>query len=313
MTQSSSLLSHFGISETGHYDSSMAKMFRSELSDVAHSGGMAALVGAPGSGKTFMLREVEAALTGQVQFVKLLDLTDRHLRIASILSDLVVGLSSESPRRSTSSLSHQALRLLGETVVRQGRRVCLVIDDAQRLHPSTLTALKRLREQEFAGKAPLLSVILVGWPELADTIRRRKDILWRCELLLMTEREGWMTIPERTRFLRSVYGDAIDEETRLTIAMECQVPEEMNAFVIEKMREARRAGFDRLDVRTVAQSSVEIAEKLGITYSMIASEMGMSTTTAHRALHDGAQNPHYETARAAVRKIAAGLTQSKAS
>lgn len=312
MLHSSSLLRHFGLQEPGRFESALAAMLRTEIADAAESGGWVAVVGAAGAGKTHLIGEVERALAGQCVFVRLMDLNDRTVRIASILGDLVLGLSDEAPKRSTSALSHQVVRLLGQAVVARRQRVCLVIDDAQRLHASTLTALKMLRERDFAGHRPLLSIILSGWPELAATIERRKDILYRTDIVRLTEAHSWMTLAERERYLEAVFGGAIDEEARLTIAARCRVPGEMDAFVLARMKEARAAGLGVVDARVVTADLAQSLQTLGVGLPELAREMGMSTTTAHRTVHGGEGSPHYDKARAAIQSIARSLTTNKA-
>ena len=70
-------------------------------------------------------------------------------------------LSDETPRRSGEARSWQVQRILGEAS-RGGQRVVLLIDDAHVLHHQTLRALKRLLELSWAGRSPLLGIVLLG-------------------------------------------------------------------------------------------------------------------------------------------------------
>ncbi len=131
---------------------------------------MIALIAPYGSGKTTLWRRVKSILaenrTVKTRFISVGDLQDKPLRMGSIISALLIELCQtvgETPMRASEARSIQLGRLLG--MRREvGERVCLVIEDAHRLHPATLSALKLLREMDFNGIAPLLSIVLIGWP-----------------------------------------------------------------------------------------------------------------------------------------------------
>ena len=140
--------------------------------------------------------------------------------------------------------------------------MCLIIEDAHRLHPNTLSALKLLREIDFNGRAPLLSILLVGWPELDARLEKRRDILTRLQRVRLIAEEGWMTYDERFDYLGQVYNGLIADGTRERIARNHTVPVEMDMAVAEGLREARLAGYDVLDDRTYRLSLREYYEVL---------------------------------------------------
>src|SRR5690606_30539058 len=102
---------------------------------------------------------------------------DAWIRIGSILTAIITDTSTESVRRDMETRSRQVVRILGNLVVNQGKEICIVIEDCHRLHANTLNALKLMREADFAGHAPLFSVIMLGWPEFLDKLSNRRDIL----------------------------------------------------------------------------------------------------------------------------------------
>lgn len=118
------------------------------------------IIGPRGSGKTRAARHALADCGDGARVVEPLRLTRDKLHMGDIETAIIVSLSDESPRRSGEARSRQARRVLGEAS--RGKKIALFIDDAHVLHNQTLRALKRLRELSFAGRAPLLSVILAA-------------------------------------------------------------------------------------------------------------------------------------------------------
>lgn len=296
-----------------HYASPLGQLYTAEITQAVETNGFVALVGEFGAGKTHLMRQVKADLDGQpVTFVESTDLTDRRLTVASLLADLVRQLAQagETPMRSLAALSHQAIRMLGQRTA-GGRRVCLVVDDAHRLHHETLSALKRLRERDFAGRAPLLSVVLLGHTELQEALNNRNEVGWRCDVLPLTEQEGWMTLSERTRYLETVFGDLIESAARTRIATCCELPEQMNQFVREKQREARRLGLATIGDDVVQPSLAEMKDSLQATLGERAASLrsisavaGVSVKTVHEAVHADGPHRHSDVVRDAMQKIA---------
>lgn len=123
----------------------------------AECGGLVAVVGRRGSGKTSAVRAAVAA-TGALA-VEPCRLDRERLHIGDIVTALVIALGDdERPRHGAELRAAQARRLLG----RRKGRVVLVVDDAERLAGATLRAIKRLREWSFGGRSPLLAVVLAG-------------------------------------------------------------------------------------------------------------------------------------------------------
>ena len=118
------------------------------------------IIGPRGSGKTRAARAALANCGDGARVVEPLRLTRDKLHMGDIETAICFSLSDESPRRSGEARSRQARRILG--AASRGKKVVLFIDDAHVLHSQTLRALKRLRELSFAGRAPLLSVILAA-------------------------------------------------------------------------------------------------------------------------------------------------------
>lgn len=118
------------------------------------------IIGPRGSGKTRAVRAALADCGAGARVVEPLRLTRDKLHMGDIETALIVSLADESPRRSGEARSRQARRVLG--TASRNKKIALFIDDAHVLHSQTLRALKRLRELSFAGRAPLLSIVLAA-------------------------------------------------------------------------------------------------------------------------------------------------------
>lgn len=127
--------------------------------------GFVVITGEIGSGKTTLLQVLLRNLDGNTTVVRLVNtlLTGREL-IESMLLDL--GVEVPTPTKPA------MLRDLARVLVEQraaGRRVIAVIDEAQNLSHDALEELRMLSNLE-TEKSKLIQIILVGQPDLRDTL-----------------------------------------------------------------------------------------------------------------------------------------------
>ena len=130
--------------------------------------GFVVITGEIGSGKTTLLQVLLRSLDGQTTVVRLVNtlLTGREL-LESLLLDL--GLTDPPPTKPL------MLRELARLLVEQraaGRRVVAVIDEAQNLPLDALEELRMLSNME-TEKSKLIQIVLVGQPDLRDTLERQ--------------------------------------------------------------------------------------------------------------------------------------------
>jgi general secretion pathway protein A len=124
------------------------------------------LSGEVGSGKTLLVRQLLNAL-GEDICVGLISNTSRQL--GRLLPWVCLAFGVEADGRDDATL----YRLLVHHVVRQseaGRRVVLIVDEAQNLGPDMLEELRVLSNIN-ADKQTTLQIFLVGQPELRETLR----------------------------------------------------------------------------------------------------------------------------------------------
>ena len=130
--------------------------------------GFVVITGEIGSGKTTLLQVLLRGLDGQTTVVRLVNtlLTGREL-LESLLIDL--GVSNPPPTKPL------MLRELAQLLIEQrtaGRRVVAVIDEAQNLSLEALEELRMLSNLE-TEKSKLIQIVLVGQPDLRDTLDRQ--------------------------------------------------------------------------------------------------------------------------------------------
>ncbi|HEY7501986.1 MAG TPA: AAA family ATPase [Vicinamibacterales bacterium] len=129
--------------------------------------GFVVITGEIGSGKTTLLQVLLRNLDGHTTVVRLVNtlLTGNEL-LESILLDLGV----DDPPVTKPAMLRELARLLIEQRS-AGRRVVAVIDEAQNLSHEALEELRMLSNLE-TEKSKLIQIVLVGQPDLRDSLER---------------------------------------------------------------------------------------------------------------------------------------------
>lgn len=129
--------------------------------------GFILLSGEVGAGKTTLIRELIKRHLDNVTLAKIFNTkADSHQLLTMINDDF--GLETEGRSKAT------LLRDLNEFLIDQyaaGKRAVLIIDEAQNLSMDLLEEIRMLSNLETDG-GKLLQIVLVGQPELRDTLNR---------------------------------------------------------------------------------------------------------------------------------------------
>lgn len=171
-------LTHFGLSETPFNITPdprylfMSDRHREAMAHltfgVTQGGGFVQLTGEVGTGKTTICR----CLLGQVpDDVEVALITDPKISEHELLAAVCDELRIPYPARSSSKNLVDRLneRLLDSHA--RGRRTVLIIDEAQNLNREVLERVRLLTNLETA-RQKLLQIILIGQPELTETLAR---------------------------------------------------------------------------------------------------------------------------------------------
>ncbi len=138
------------------------------LYGVTESGGFVQLTGEVGTGKTLLTRTLLDRLPANVDLALVLNpRLSAHEFIEAIFDELHIPLPvGATIKQLVDSLNQHLLE-----VHAQGRRAVLLVDEAQNLDADVLEQLRLLTNLETA-RDKLLQIILVGQPELRQTLAR---------------------------------------------------------------------------------------------------------------------------------------------
>ena len=139
---------------------------------ITEAGGFIQLTGEVGTGKTTVVRSLLAQTPQHAEIALILNprMTAPEF-LLTICEELGIGVQDEatnSLKDLVDILSHYLLRAHGN-----GKRVVLVVDEAQNLAPEVLEQVRLLTNLE-TNTQKLLQIILIGQPELRDLLDRNE-------------------------------------------------------------------------------------------------------------------------------------------
>ncbi len=141
------------------------------LYGVQEGGGFVQLTGEVGTGKTTLIRALLDQLPDTVDVALILNpkLSSEEF-LAAICDELKVAYSAEQGRVKTLVDALNSYLLSAHA---NGRRVVLIVDEAQNFQPDVLEQIRLLTNLETTQQK-LLQIILVGQPELRDLLARKE-------------------------------------------------------------------------------------------------------------------------------------------
>jgi hypothetical protein len=209
---------HFGLvkelRQAGYYDTDGQKLLFKELKAAAQSGGLVALTGVIGCGKTTTLRRLfeEFSKENKILVSKALSVDKNRTTLTTLISALFYDLSPNYKETKIPSLGEKRERELRDLIKKGKKPVVLFVDEAHDLQYSTLKGLKRLIEviEDGGGK---LSVVLAGHPKLKNDLRRptMEEIGYRATILTL---EGM--VGSQREYINWLIKSCINEGTKIS-------------------------------------------------------------------------------------------------
>jgi general secretion pathway protein A len=135
---------------------------------ISESGGFIQLTGEVGTGKTTLIRSVLEQLPERADIALILS---PQLTTLEFLETILQELRCTLPTERTVKAQIDALNAHLMRAHADGRRVVLIVDEAQTLSPELLEQVRLLTNLETA-KQKLLQIILIGQPELRELLDR---------------------------------------------------------------------------------------------------------------------------------------------
>jgi general secretion pathway protein A len=135
---------------------------------ISESGGFIQLTGEVGTGKTTLIRSLLEQLPAKAEIALILN---PQLSTKEFLQAICEELRVPAPQDDSVKARIDALNAYLLKVHADGRRVVLIVDEAQTLSPELLEQVRLLTNLETA-KQKLLQIILIGQPELRELLDR---------------------------------------------------------------------------------------------------------------------------------------------
>lgn len=230
---------------------------RETLWQHAKHGGLLALVGESGCGKSTTVADFKDRLHREgrdviiiepsVLYMEENDSKGKTLKSAAIVQAIIATIApSVPPKRDAEARARQVHQLL-TAGYRAGQRHVLIIEEAHCLPTATLKHLKRFAELKD-GLAPLLSIVLVGQPELRQRLAVNnaevREVAQRCDLIELPPLDNHLA--DYLKFKLARVG--------------CDLAKVITADGIDALRErltfARRSGNAKAQVLTTSVSLV---------------------------------------------------------
>jgi len=203
------------------------------LYGVTDSGGFIQLTGEVGTGKTTLVRTLLGQLPKEVDVALILNPQVTVLEFLQAIAN-ELGLDLPEDRDSPMAII-DALNLFLLDAHANGRRIILLVDEAQNLSEAVLEQLRLLTNLETA-KQKLLQIILIGQPELRDVLAQNnlrqlaQRVTGRYHLEPLSREEADRYIEHRMRVAGAV-GEIFDKAARREVhRLSGGIPRVMNVI-----------------------------------------------------------------------------------
>lgn len=172
----SDVMTYFGLKRTldhvGYFETQEQTNLFKELKPQIRQGGLIAITGVVGCGKTTTLQRLQLELSSEKDIIisRCLAIDKDKVNVGVLMSALFLDLSTEKDAKPPNHPELRERKLLA--LIQKCRKpVVLFVDEAHDIHPSTLVKIKRLIELVRQNSC-ILSVVLLGHPKLKNDLRR---------------------------------------------------------------------------------------------------------------------------------------------
>lgn len=252
---------------------------------------MVAVIGKVGSGKSEALREVRLAFAGRlepkVDFVIVAHVDKKTLKIAAVVEAFLDNFGVDTGRGSSLQRRIWDMRVALAEAYHDGRRVCIIIDEAHRVNAHFLKSLKELHEQSrWADKPALFSIVLVGHADLISNYQRIAPDVWERLDANNIVRLGELTPLEVAAYIEHRMNAAggnglFDETARKAVGRLASSPLEVNRVCWRLMCGAYQAEAESIGAKDILRilDRSELRETLGLSMEEIAQRAGVGKST----------------------------------
>ena len=249
------------------------------------NGRFVAVVGESGAGKTTLLADLKERIATEKRPTLVIepsvlgmegsDARGKVLKSGDILTAICMTLAPNTAVPQTSEKRTRAAERLLVSSTTAGNTHLLLIEEAHALPISTLKHLKRLHERmRLNGRRPMVGILLLGQPELVDTLTERnyevREVVQRVELVRLQpldhDLKGYLA--HRCKLASKRLDELMDEgavealRARLTVlqqgvrntAVSMVYPLAVNNLVIRCLNEAASLGAE-LITRDVVEAA----------------------------------------------------------
>ncbi len=267
----------FGVSPDPHFlyfSPSHLEAVASLLYGIQSQRGFMALIAKPGMGKTTLLFDLLEQLRGSARTAFLFQAhSDPHQFLRSLIADLGIPDQGDDLGRMQRRLNEVLIR-----EVRAGRRVVVVIDEAQNLEDSVLEEVRMLSNFEIPG-TKLIQILLAGQPQLADKLARRELVQLRQRISILSRLK---------QFNASETADYIDHRLDALAIIHSRsdgIPRNINNLCFHALSLGFANGQDMIDASILN----EVLEDLDI--EMLGSGTANEAAVRHQAECEGSVDP----------------------
>lgn len=227
---------------------------------ISESGGFIQLTGEVGTGKTTLIRslleqlpakaEIALVLNPQLSTLEFLQIICQELRIPTPREDSI--------KARIDSLNSHLLRAYAE-----GRRIVLIVDEAQTLSPELLEQIRLLTNLE-TPKKKLLQIILIGQPELRDVLARSEmrqvaqRITGRYHLEPLSKKDTGVYVRHRMR-IAGAQSDVFESSAIRALYRQSRgIPRLINVVADRALLAAYTRDLRRVDGRLIKRAAAEV-------------------------------------------------------